>query len=326
MKKHKKKNFMLIWLFLTALLLSTTTYAWFSANRIFEINTFDIHIVSREGIEVSTDGINWKGVVGLMDFFDSDTTYPQNLNQIPNSLMPVSSGGEIENNMLKIYYGQIDQGFTGEQYLSARRDIESKEAIENDEAKFIVFDLFLKTASRKMISISPVSSVAYIDGSSNGIENAFRLGFLNQGFVPLESNINQIQNIKGANRSYIWETNNDTHTASGVLQASDIYGLSTQETNAQRLDYYGVIDAIPRSMNVNIKEANSIKYPNHFKKMVPDVSTTKNNNQFKELFNIEAGISKIRTYIWIEGQDVDCENDASIANVSINLQFVADQP
>lgn len=40
-----------------------------------------------------------------------------------------------------------------------------------------------------------------------------------------------------------------------------------------------------------------------------------------KMFNIKNGISKIRVYMWIEGQDVDCENNASIGNVALSLQF-----
>ncbi|MDD3995171.1 MAG: hypothetical protein PHC42_00485 [Bacilli bacterium] len=59
----RKKYIMFLWLFLTALLLSTTTFAWLSANRIFEINTFDLQIVSKGGMEISADGKTWKGVL-----------------------------------------------------------------------------------------------------------------------------------------------------------------------------------------------------------------------------------------------------------------------
>ena len=39
------------------------------------------------------------------------------------------------------------------------------------------------------------------------------------------------------------------------------------------------------------------------------------------LFTINAGITKVRIYAWVEGQDVDCENDASGTNVTFNIKF-----
>ena len=37
--------------------------------------------------------------------------------------------------------------------------------------------------------------------------------------------------------------------------------------------------------------------------------------------NLAAGVTKVRVYMWIEGQDVDCENMASGTNVNFNVQF-----
>ena len=41
----------------------------------------------------------------------------------------------------------------------------------------------------------------------------------------------------------------------------------------------------------------------------------------QKIFALTAGITKVRVYMWIEGQDVDCENNASIGNITLNLQF-----
>ena len=41
----------------------------------------------------------------------------------------------------------------------------------------------------------------------------------------------------------------------------------------------------------------------------------------KDIFTLSAGITKIRMYMWIEGQDVDCENTASGTDISFNVQF-----
>lgn len=320
-----RKYIMFIWLFLTALLLSTTTYAWFSANKIFELNSFDIQIVSRGGMEISTDGRNWKGVIGIVDLVDANTTYPNNLNQIPNSIKPVSSGGTIENGLLKLYYGKQDMDIDGEYYLSAERSIEKNTYGEDPNAHFLAFDLFLKTSYRRTLGLDSISKVSISQGEGRGIDNAFRIGFLNQGSLPENSNLNQIQNLKNANKAYIWEPNYDTHTAMAVEYARDLYGISTQENNAQRIEYYGVISEINRSMNIKSKEANSIYYPNSFLKVPIDVFTSRNNTTTSRLFAIDGGITKVRIYIWVEGQDVDCENNAATSDVVIDLQLVAEE-
>ena len=42
---------------------------------------------------------------------------------------------------------------------------------------------------------------------------------------------------------------------------------------------------------------------------------------YKQVFSLTAGVTKMRIYMWIEGQDIDCENYATGASISYNLQF-----
>ena len=44
-------------------------------------------------------------------------------------------------------------------------------------------------------------------------------------------------------------------------------------------------------------------------------------SDYLEVLNLEAGDTKVRIYMWVEGQDVDCENYASGGDLSFNLQF-----
>ena len=39
------------------------------------------------------------------------------------------------------------------------------------------------------------------------------------------------------------------------------------------------------------------------------------------LMQLSRGVTKIRIYMWVEGQDVDCENNASGGNIEFNLGF-----
>ena len=55
--------------------------------------------------------------------------------------------------------------------------------------------------------------------------------------------------------------------------------------------------------------------------MTPDIQTAVGNADAKELFTLEKGVTKVRVYMWVEGQDVDCENNASGGQISFTLQF-----
>ena len=41
-------------------------------------------------------------------------------------------------------------------------------------------------------------------------------------------------------------------------------------------------------------------------------------------FDVAEGVTKVRIYMWIEGQDVDCEDHASGSALTYNLQFSID--
>ena len=74
-------------------------------------------------------------------------------------------------------------------------------------------------------------------------------------------------------------------------------------------------------MNITTDKASANNYPNYFKKVDVKYYTKNGFDANTEIFNLRAGITKIRVYMWVEGQDVDCENNASIGNMSLNLQF-----
>ena len=62
----------------------------------------------------------------------------------------------------------------------------------------------------------------------------------------------------------------------------------------------------------------------YFSSVTPDITTPDDNNangEYKTLFNLAAGINKIRIYGWVEGQDYDCENNASGTNIKFNIQI-----
>ena len=52
-----------------------------------------------------------------------------------------------------------------------------------------------------------------------------------------------------------------------------------------------------------------------------DYLTKSNFEQNVKVFSIKPGINKVRVYIWMEGQDVDCEDKSAIGDVEFNFQF-----
>ena len=56
--------------------------------------------------------------------------------------------------------------------------------------------------------------------------------------------------------------------------------------------------------------------------VTPSVVTPENyTGAYQQVVRLEAGVTKIRVYMWVEGQDVDCENNASGTDISYNVQL-----
>ena len=45
------------------------------------------------------------------------------------------------------------------------------------------------------------------------------------------------------------------------------------------------------------------------------------NSAYQRAFDLKAGVTKMRIYMWIEGQDIDCENNATGSDITYNVQL-----
>ena len=318
-KKRKNRLFyLLLLLFITSISLSVSSYAWFTSNRLVKVDLLNVSVKAQGGIEISVDGSNWKSSVSADDIIKARENYPSSVNQIPSVLEPVSSVMDIDNGKVKLFYGVALNNSDGDYVLDTTRSIEEESFGNESSGKFIAFDLFLKVNKDTDLYLTPESNVTYGGDTSFGIENAVRFAFVLEGSTFTGSPLNVIQGLSTNDRNdvYTWEPNYDVHTANGVSNARDIYGINIG-TTSDKLDYDGVASEFGKDKNVTINKATS-KY---FGNAKIDFYTTSGFSNNVKMFNIKNGISKIRVYMWIEGQDVDCENNASIGNVALSLQF-----
>lgn len=324
-KKEQRKNrlfYLLLLLLMTTISLSFSSYAWFTTNRLVRVDLLDVNVRAQGGIEISTDGQNWKGSISVYDIQDARNTYPTSINQIPSTLEPVSTIGEIENGKLKMFYGTVENDLYGNYIISTERSVETESFDELSTGKFIAFDLFLKTNNNTDLYLTPLSNITYGGETSVGIENAVRVAFIEEGTTPAGANITMIQSLSTNSNDnvYIWEPNYDTHTIHGIENAVNIYGITTSEIG-DKIIYDGVSKEISASQNITVQQAKSSIYPNYFQTVDINYYTENNFTNNLPIFTLKGGISKYRVYMWIEGQDVDCENNASVGNISLNLQF-----
>ena len=93
-RRNRKLFLLLLMLVTTGVMVSTTTYAWFTSNKTVSVSDVQVNVASKNGIQISADGTTWKALVQLADLRAAKAgNYPGAINQIPGTaktIEPVS--------------------------------------------------------------------------------------------------------------------------------------------------------------------------------------------------------------------------------------------
>lgn len=324
-KNRSKRLFLLlILLFVLGITLTTSSYAWFTSNRIATVWLMDVKVAAQNGIEISANAIDWGPEITIEDLQDAHLTYSSSINQLPVVLEPVSTIGEVEAGQLKMFYGKVENARNSSSNFTLRttRQNDERGFGEAFAAKYLAFDVFLKTNTPTDLYLTEESGVTYNGESSAGIENSMRFAFVVEGNTATDSPVSTTQLMRTSSRSnvYIWEPNYDIHTEAAIENARTVYGMNISSPSGV-LSYDGVKAEIPKDAGVMINTAKKSSFPAYFDNVKVDYTSKVNFKDYIKVFNLEAGITKIRVYVWIEGQDIDCENNAAVGGMKLNLQF-----
>ena len=322
---HRRVLYLLLLLLLTGVMLSTSTYAWFTANRVVSVETINVKVQSEGSLEISVDAVNFKPGVTEEEIIGAHNgNYPSSVNQLPTYIEPVSTAGNLDNlGFMEMFLGVISSNSNGDYIVTSEKSEERESNGIFSDGKFVAFDLFLRSSSAKDLYLTSESQVIYDGDNSNGIENAIRVAFVVEGNTSSDSPIGAMHNLRTMdnNNVYIWEPNYDTHSRTGISNAREVYGINTTATGAARIEYDGIRATFGEGADVTFARATSANFPNYFSRVVPSITTVNGNTAYQPLWFLEAGVTKVRVYLWLEGQDVDCENGASVGDISFTLQF-----
>ena len=326
-ERRRRKLFLaIIMIMFVGIVLTASTYAWFTANRTVTVESIDVTVSTSEGLQISVDASNWKSIVTNADIKGASWTGVKN--QIPltddgNITKPVSTVGTIDSNgLMEMYLGTVKTSASdGDNILTAKKTTEADG--NSTSGDFVVFDLFFRSSAAQQVYLTSGSKVVASDGSaSDGIQNAARVAFINEGSVDYGATPATAQAKKEGNLLWIWEPNYDVHTEAGVSNALTVYGTTVGQTGGTKLAYKGVKAPIAEANNIKLNSTDS----NYFADVttigslasgIPDAT-------YLSAFQLPIGITKIRIYMWIEGQDVDCEDRASGGSLTYDLQFSID--
>lgn len=334
-KKDKHRFYLsIIVIILLGILLIFSTYAWFSTALNVRVKTFNMIVTKNSGLSISFDAINYDRAIEISEDVLINKlveTYPNNLSQwAANGLVPVSSPGITNNNS---YFFDIYSS-SGVRYKTKDMTdgfISTALARENSRRafnNFIAFDLFLKNETG-----SPIDDNLYLEHDTEfvmtskesteemiGLVNSARIGFVKVGSVPINTPVSTIQNLGCNNncQSIIYEPNSLEHSDLSIERAKK-FGINLKKGNS--FPTYAYIKAGgPFEIADTVSGSVALDY-NYFK-----LQKTITEDDFdRPLFSIPNGITKLRVYVWLEGQDIDSlETDSEGAEVSISISFVKD--
>ena len=197
---------------------------------------------------------------------------------------PVSTDGTY-NKGLKFYTGSIaEDGKLGNVELAG-------------SSNYITFDIYVKVSSNTTLQLDHDSVVAIKSGDLQ-THLAARVAFVDLGSAAAAGDAQKLDPTSGT--VAIWEPNSDERSK------------AAQNANAEtgKLGYTGVTGIAdgkkPTYSNGNVSTFDFIE---------------ENEGKSVELLELEAGYNKVRVYIWLEGQDVDCVNEVSGGTFTITLNL-----
>ena len=85
-KKNQKKTSLksaILVLLLIALLLITSSYAWFTANQTVTVSQLQVNVKASNGLQISADAQSWKTILEKADLDTAGTAYNVLINQLP---------------------------------------------------------------------------------------------------------------------------------------------------------------------------------------------------------------------------------------------------
>ena len=358
-KKQKKSNLKvsLLLLLLAAVLLISSTYAWFVSNTNVTVSTLQVNVESVQGIQISVDAETWQPAIdkaALASVGTPTSNNPSAINQLPDKMKPVSTIGEVDQTTgtMNMYLGSLvtkttaTDGNSVDYYALTSVKQTDVNGVPTEEGTqpghYIAFDMFLKYdgAEATKIYARPGSGVTFADAASQAkkLEYATRIAFIKEGWVAstAENAKATAQGKKYTDKDtancgiYIWEPNYDLHNTAGTTNAKSQYNVTLTETTTDSIPYSGVKAAIAESLNVYYGKPGALEGPKYltatdytdcFASVGVNIKTKAAFDTNTELFSINPGITKIRVYMWVEGQDVDCINEASGSNIKFDLKL-----
>ena len=388
MKKRNERHIkrarrMIIICALMALLLSTSTYAWFIGMKTVNVSSFDVEIAAIDGLSLSLDGVKWADTVAINQENYTTVNESNNTNSWGGSgLYPISSVGIIDtasSRMIMYEKGSFTTTPGGYRIMASK--VANTETGKTEQDGYVAFDLFIKNLSgheyykdlnvlnEEAIYLTPDSKVTVSTNggvAGTGIENSVRVGFAQIGRVEA-TNTDQatitgitctsnttVTGICASRPAQIWEPNDRFHVqnainwyttscktrkAADLTKATSFDGACVALTDGKYVQTNAISGVIDYTDQVDVYDGSD--YNGYTASIATSAQDGKLfaydyfTDQEKSLTGVNRptfitlapnSITKVRVYIWIEGQDVDNYDFASLGKkISVAFGFTKER-
>lgn len=300
-KTFKKRAFIsaIAMLIVSAIVLTSATYAWFSMAKKVEVESMELNVTSPEGIQISANTSAFTTKLTADDITGASSTrfkaYEGHINNIPETVKPSSTILENSGSKINWFDGSIND--LGKMVISK---------VNNEVGSgFVAFDLFVKVKDAQTVKFGS-TTVTCADNPE--VVTAMRVALISYGTVEEKADASAIQNGKIVGRTtYELDATNHTSTVNDLIASGKAIptfkGIRSTGTSTTDSNF------------TNIVTNTSYTY---------DLLGTLAKTSSAATINVGAGITHLRVYMWMEGNDVDCANDVAGSTINFNLVLEID--
>ena len=355
-EKHEKRvKRMIVACGLCAIILTASTYAWFIGMKTVNVTAFDVKIAAIDSLSLSLNGKDWSDTVEINEANHKTASYDGNTNSWGGEgLVPMSSVGKIDttsSRMILFEKGSFIKNLSGNEYYTENN-------VLNEEA------IYLTPESEVKVNAAGLEGdTANIENS--GIENSVRVAFAQIGRVKSTQPETAITGItcKTAGdvtgicddvHTQIWEPNDTKHvqnavnwytssckkrTGADLTLAESYNGTCGTVTDGTAYPTYAVSGTIIETDQVDNYDgaeyngyAGSVSETAATGKLMayPYFTDTMKNlegNDRPQFITLAPNsVTKVRIYVYLEGQDVDNYDFASLGRqISVAFGFTKER-
>ena len=312
-KNQKNRAFFaaIAMLVLSAIVITTASFAWFSLGRNAMASNLDLKVTKQgEGIQISANATTFTDELTIEDLNGTSTTGFQapttDYNLFPKMISPASSSFAL-NALPAFFAGGVDRATDTLESLAATSadgvNVNGKSNFATPqgekEAGFYVFDVFIDYVGGETAQLKVGQSNIIVKDDTDGTTaiaeaaNAMRIGFVNCGTVTKGQNPAQ---ATSGSEAVIFATNEEARNTQPIASA----GVSGTLADGAY--------TVPQSAAGGLTVASGYDCP---------LETGAED----QVINISSGVNRIRVYIWMEGQDANCTDSLMSQLISANLVF-----